>query len=145
MTEEHDDILDLFSNAVFGGDYTNEFEELVRSSFDMLKFEDVELRTKASEVLIDRYIEQTGERPPNASLGLLGHAILYDHLEGDTASNKSQVVEFPILTEAQYLRRTRGQGSAANKTGETYREVYADVTQLASDNKDYRLPIRRYD
>lgn len=124
------------------GEYTKDFEEAVENAFEELTQETVEYRLTLSEVVIDRYVSETGERPTTNALSRLAHAILYDDMEGDERSNKSQVVEYPILTDAQYARRTKGDNFKTNQA-ETSREVYVDISYLASDGRDYRPPVRR--
>lgn len=113
-------------------------------------------RMAAVQALIDRYIEENGEVPDRAQLERLTDYVLREEL---TDPNLHKVLhnEYPFLSETQLERRRFGaRGSEdSNMRGEVSLNIGDDIddsesrqhsgvgSQLATDGKTYRYPIRR--
>jgi hypothetical protein len=111
-------------------DYAEEFRLTVE---EMMKNpeEDRDLRMETVQILIDDYVDQTGERPKNRDLTRLGHYILSEELK-DKRPNKVQEEEHPILSNSQVIRRQ------ANEAGFDYAEMF-----ISQDGKDFNASTRR--
>lgn len=133
------------SQVKFVGDYKTQFNELVDDLFDDWKEEGVEHRLVLSDLLVERYFEDTSETPAPYALDRLAHLISWDHMEGDTRKNKSAMEEYPILTETQ-LKRKEGLNSRKTSYGVTNKEVPLNhAFNVGTDGREYTTPVRRYD
>jgi hypothetical protein len=83
--------------------YRERFNSRV-GSFIAQHIDDRSERIKAIQHLIDDYVEAHGERPPIESLNRLSDYILYEELK-DGAKNKVSAIEYPFLSERQFVRR----------------------------------------
>lgn len=128
------------------GSYNEELIELLEDKYDEWKKITFEERAQLVNNIIDEYVYKIGDRPPNNVLNKLTDLYLYDHLEGDTRSNKRKVDDYPILSDLQYERITRGHTKVRNAYGLVFKEVgLSDITYLASDGIDHRIARRRKD
>lgn len=81
--------------------------------------------------ILEEYFDEHGRYPDPKCINKLTNIILYDNLEGDTRSNKMQAEEYPVLSEAQYLRRTRGDNQkVGGKRGNAYVEMPLEDTYV---------------
>lgn len=144
MTLEMPEPINALMFEDLSDDFVTKFSELIDDAFEDLTLLPLDIRLSVVDDVIERYFAVTKEVPKPYVLDRLAHVLSWDYMEGDTRSNKSRKEEYPILTEAQYERRTSGNN---HKTTfyETSREVYVDMGYLASDGRDYRRPVRRYE
>lgn len=111
--------------------------EGINEEYKTVREYSLEERCRYAEGLVDAYLELEGESPPSTVLNRLGDLILHDYVEGDTRSNKAQVVEYPILSEGQYLRRTRGKNQPRSTTGYSYVESPTDDFSKLNISKEH--------
>lgn len=126
-------------------DFVVKFEEHVEEVFGMLIEMPLEERRDTVDALIELYITNTKENPSEDAVSRLTHALLWDYMEGDRRPDKMTLTDEPIMTDSQYNLRTRGTSRKASAGGQSIHEVGLDPTYLASDGRDYRIPVRRYD
>lgn len=94
--------------------------------------------TNADE-LIEQYVEQHGQRPPNAILSRLATYILLDTLT-DSHPDKMAREEYPIMSYGQTGRHFARNGKLADKPFE-HEAVIGYSPGLDSDGKYVRNPI----
>lgn len=90
------------------------------------------------DVMIERYIEETGDVPANVFLESMADAILSDMMT-DTAINKMSTTEYPILSGTQELRRTKSSG-ARGSSPYNYHEVPLVVEEVEAAYSKYAEP-----
>lgn len=136
-------------------DYKTQFNEEV-TSIIAANIADRMERMAAVQALIDRYIAAQGITPDAAQLERLTDYILREELT-DPDAHKSAHNEYPILSEIQMERRRFGArgNEDTNMRGEVALNIGDDIddsasrhhsgvgSQLATDGKTHRYPIRR--
>lgn len=116
--------------------------DYVNDMYAEMKHEPVEDRKKFAEDIINESLKVTGEIPSPSVLSRLGDLILYDYVEGDTRSNKMRVEEYPIMSDAQYRRRTKGDGQDLYTRDYSYVEApIEDASIMASSDEELDLSI----
>lgn len=141
--KSHEKVTEEIKRTKFEGDYKVQLLEMVEEMRRPLTEIPIEQRKEIVEMLTDAYVEQTGERPDSAALYALGDILLYDYMEGDRRQNKTQLEEYPILTDNQYEARTKGK-RPGNQRGIIEVSIEA-AANIGTDGVNHSLPIRRYD
>lgn len=126
----------------FSSDYkealNDVIEDLERSAGDM----STEERTKASDSIVESYVEQTGERPDSSALSRLANVILRDDL---TSRTKEEIKDAPFLSDTQYERRVTGRNDRKRPEGFRFKEVpMLHASNVAVDGGNYTMPIRSF-
>jgi hypothetical protein len=122
------------------------FNEKVTELIERTKAGDPELldrqkRIKIIDELIENYVTETGGKVPEPyELERLGSLILREELT-DPLKNKMSVNENPIMSDDQYARRTEGRHQ--RKSNNRKEIGFNSTSTIATDGKDYRLPIRK--
>ena len=133
-----------FTNESHAMDYKailNDMIDAMKADVAIIPLSD---RLALIESITDAYIEQTGERPDGSALYRLGDIALYESLEGDTRTHKVSLDEYPIMTESQEERRSKGLHRSPNVSGTIAREVPLEAAfYRASDGGDYLPPVRK--
>lgn len=108
--------------------------DAINEEYNEVKAYSLDYRKDYVNRITDDYLESQDKIPPVKVLNRLSDLLLHDYVEGDSRSNKTQAVEYSILSEAQYLRRTVGQNQSRQKHGVTYVESpIDDITTLGQD------------
>jgi len=114
-------------------------EELEKQAYD-LTHED---RVYCVSALTEEYVLEHGEQPSPALLDRLSDVIMHDDLT-DPRPNKSRLVEYNVLSDNQYARRTAGTRTGrSKKTGVSNREVSIDAAANVDANGMNRSPSKR--
>lgn len=114
-------------------------EELKKGAASLTR----EQRIERAQEITDAYVEQTGERPDPSALSRLADVILLEELSSKK-SNKMSEPEYPIMSDRQKESRSIGK-RRRSKDGTNYREVpLTHASNVASDGKNYTLPIRSF-
>lgn len=135
----------IIKHIRFTDDYKTQLTEFIDDYFKEICNEHIDDRTKTVNTLIEKFIEDTGERPDNASLSRLGHTLAWDYMEGDSDRWKMKKTEYPIATETMLNRERTGSQRSRSSTGLIYREVpIAQAANTSSDLVNHNVPYRRY-
>lgn len=135
----------VIKHVRFTDNYKEQLTEFIDDYFDTLKLIEFDERNALVDSLIEKYVEDTGVRPDGVALDRLAHVLAWDYMEGDTNIHKVAHEEYPILTEHQIQSRTTGLSRKKNSYGVSFYEVPIENAEyVATNGKDYRLPIRRY-
>lgn len=129
----------------FTGDYNMQLAEFIDDYFKELCEERIDIRLMTVDSLIEKFIDDTDERPDSYALNRLGHALAWDYMEGDVHPDKMTREEYPIMTERQERWRKTGHRQSRNAQGVTHYEVpLTNAETIGTDGVDYRPPIRQY-
>lgn len=103
-----------------------------------------EVRMGILDELIGEYVEQTGQTPPANLLERMTDMVLHEELS-DPHPDKMTRNEYPIMSQQQYEKRTRGLTRQRNKSGVAIREVSIDqAMHVATNGRDYLPPKRSF-
>lgn len=113
----------------------------IEENYNDLKELPYEYRHYFVEGLIDS-IYNAGKDPSKAILSRLSDLLLHDYVEGDTRSNKMRVEEYPIMSDAQYNRRVKGDNQAKGSKPYAYVEaILDDITILDGGIRPLELHV----
>lgn len=128
----------------FTANYNEDFSRYIDELFTQAKAlnTDRETRLRHSDELVESYVAYSGERPQGGALARLATLILRDELI-DPRKNKSQLEEFPIMSDNQYRRRVKGEHQRLDGAG--HGEVsFNAASVIGIDGRNHGYPTRRH-
>lgn len=131
-------------NYKFKGNYKEQMLEILKDRTDELKNTPREERIKMLDMLIDLYVEQTGDRPSDKANSIMADLVLHEELS-DKHPDKMTREDNPITSVWQEERRNNPKKAKKTKTGNNRLEVpLENGRHVATDGEDYTPANRTF-